>query len=326
MRRFVSLFAAFAIIMAGGAITAIAQSASPDGASSSRALADLGYPELRVRVTPDGVEAPDDVPAGRVLLVIENTDDALAFVSAIKMVEGESMEDLLAAAEPETRDGSGILPELQDVTWAGGDYAPPGETSTGVVLDLTPGTWYAYDAAGADQTPPSFTVTGDYAPDNGEILGTAAFIEMVDFQFIVPDGIKAGTQIWKVTNSGEQLHDIHVLRAPDGTTPDEILQALFPTEEATAEPGMLDPNEDIVSQFGIGTISTGQTVWKEITIEPGTYVVATWASEELTGTPQLALGMLSVFTVPEPGHDAPPPASPEPIAPRAMVEDTFSGS
>lgn len=317
MRRIIVLLAAVLAMCAGASSAAIAQEAPAGPQSADRAIANLGYPELHVTVTDDGLEAPDRIAAGRVVLTVENQRDAATVVAPIQLADGDAIDDVVAAAQT-TGTGNDALMPYEDATWAGGEPAMPGESTTGMVITLTPGTWYLLDASDLKTLPPTLTVTGDLPQDTGEVPGTAVSIEMTDFQFAMPDRIEAGTHLWKFTNTGRQLHDIHILRVPDGTTPDEVLSALTRPEDAEVKPGDLVANENMIPMFGFGIMSSDQAIWTDVSIEPGTYVIVTWMNEQESGVPQFALGMLSVFTVVEPGQDAsPPPASPEPVEPMA---------
>jgi hypothetical protein len=316
MRRIMVFMFAFAAILAGGSTATLGEEPTPGGAAPQSALAHLGYPELHVTVTSEGLDAPTEVPAGRVLLTVENTRETATIVAPIRLAEGDTIEAVVASAEG-TGSGNDALVPYNDATWAGGAPAMPGETFPGMVINLTPGTWYILDASDLRATPPSFTVTGNAAPDTSDLPAAAVSIEMTDFQFVMPDRIEAGTHVWKFTNSGEQLHDIHVLQVPAGTTPDEVLTALTRPEGANPAPGTLMINETMIPMFGFGIMSADQTTWTDVTIESGTYVIVTWMSDEVTGVPQLTLGMLSVFTVVESGQTGPLPASPVPVAPAA---------
>lgn len=314
MRHLTVVLAMLALLAASGSGTLARQNPATSPAAEG-ALAELGYPELRVRVTSDGLELPGEIPAGRVLLTVENTRDVATVVAPIRLADGDSIEDVAAAARGV--EGNDALVPYRNAVWAGGEPALPGETTSGMVVTLTPGPWYVLDLSDLGAIPPTLTVTGDIPSDPGEVPNTAVSVEMTDFQFILPDRIEAGTHVWRFANIGEQLHDIHVLKVPDGTDPDDVLRALTRPEGAEPQPGELVVNETMIPMFGFGIMSGGQTIWTDVSIEPGTYVIVTWMDDEVTGAPQLTLGMVSVFTVVGPGEDGVPPASPEPAGPRA---------
>jgi hypothetical protein len=288
--------------------------ASPDTSPEAQSsLSDLGYPELRITRTTDGYEVPRETPTGRVNLIVDDPDGLGGAVSIVKPAEGDTGDDLAYQGTPVSGNNTGGTPALDNAIWAGGEYFDPGGPTGGTILSLTSGEWFALDLMNPGAAPVGFTASGLDEPDYEPIPGIAAAIEMMDFQFRLPDRFEPGTQVWHVWNSGEQVHDIHILSAPEGTTGQEILDALYPPAGATPEAGGIDPNTDIVPQFGIATISSGQEIFKEVTLEVGTYAMTTWASDKHSGQPQLALGMISVFTVAAPGESAPPPSSPVPV-------------
>jgi hypothetical protein len=234
-------------------------------------------------------------------------------VSIVKPAEGDTGDDLAYRGTPVSGNNTGGTAALDNAVWAGGEYFSGGGSTTGIILTLTSGEWFVLDLMNPGAVPVGFTASGPDYPDYGPIPGVAAEIEMVDFQFRLPDRVDAGKQLWNVWNSGDQVHDIHVIAAPEGTEAQEIIDALYPPAGAIPEPDGFDPNTDMVPRFGIATISSGQAIWKEVTLEPGTYAITTWASDKESGVPQLALGMISVFAVGEPGEAVPAPSSPVPV-------------
>jgi hypothetical protein len=76
---------------------ATAQETTPDASGSL--LAAFGYPELRITVTADAVDAPTEVAADRYLVVVDNQTDGYVQASFIQLPEGVTLEPALAAAE-----------------------------------------------------------------------------------------------------------------------------------------------------------------------------------------------------------------------------------
>jgi hypothetical protein len=308
-RIFLTIAALVAFAVVGpSTVTLAAQDASP--AASGSLLAALGYPELRITVTEDGVEAPTEVPAGRYLLIVENTTETQgADVNIMQPPPGMTVADIMASPEPEDRAPDWIY----DATFAGGFDAAPG-TSGQVVLDLEAGEWFieasfysdeeegdeAEASPAADEAsdqPLTLTVTGEAPPveDPADAVAT----EMQEFAFLLPSPIAAGPQIWKVTNTGDQPHFLFILKGPDDLTMDQVmtLLSLDPESGATPPPGTPGFEEFAEDIGGTGVLSTGRTNWIELDLAPGTYVALCFITDPNTGAPHALMGMANIFTV-----------------------------
>jgi hypothetical protein len=150
----VALLAVIVSLVAGPA--ALAQEATPTAGFP----ASLGYPELRITVTDAGFEAPDQIPAGLVLMTVTNaSSDTRDTADAALMMPpaGVTIDDVAAlfgprTASPATGEGSSFG-WLYQAAWAGGVIVPPGETMQAVVA-LTPGNWLLLnDVPGSRQAP-----------------------------------------------------------------------------------------------------------------------------------------------------------------------------
>ena len=90
-----------------------------------------GYPELTIRLTEDGIEAPASAPAGRTLLIEENDEEypGHAFVLRIP-------DDVPEATISEALAGPAVAEETPEWFWrseflGNGDRAIPGPASGG---------------------------------------------------------------------------------------------------------------------------------------------------------------------------------------------------
>ena len=300
------IFAALLALLASAAAPAAAQDATP-GAGAG--LAALGLPELRVQVTDAGAEVPAEAPAGLVLLTVENArSDGEADVLLVRLPAGlteAQAEAEFAAAEEEEE-----APELLfEWTFAGGLFVPPGETAR-LAVALEPGDWYVAAGGGgeggAQATPPPadllrpLTVTGEAAtPGAGAEPAADASVELFEMAFAgLPDGAAPGRQVWRVANTGEQVHHVVLFRSPVPLLLEQVMALLELPEGATPPPDLgVDPAL-IEEAGGVHILSPGRTVWAEVDLgEPGTYVALCFMPDRETGTPHAFLGMVGVFTV-----------------------------
>ena len=325
MRRLVVLILAL-ILALGGPSVIPAQDATP-GAMGPSMLSQLGLPELRLAVTADGaLQAPAEVPAGQLLLVLDNQSQNFAGFTVIQPPEGTSMEEAMmvlgpppapaspeAGASPVAEGGEEEMgpppPLFYEMTWAGGVFAPPGAIAE-VVISVSPGEWLLAGDPESGIPPTPIQVTGEMAaaaeiPADGEVELNK------NFQFILPEQISAGQQVWKVTNSGEQPHEMFVSRTPRRLTLDEVKILLELPEDELPPEGVPNPAE-FVEVGSIAPISKDQTVYAEFNLEPGAYVAVCFMPDKETGLPHALKGMIVVFEVPEEGGTVEPPASPMP--------------
>jgi hypothetical protein len=327
MRRLFVLIAALALL-AGNVAAVAAQDATP-GAVGPSQLSQLGLPELQVTLTSEGIQAPAEIAAGEVLVVLDNQKDAPDGVSIIKLPEGTSIEDAMmllgpppapegtpgasAEASPAGEEQMGPPPPLfYEMTWGGGAFALPGIPGE-IVVTLTPGQWYIVGGPESGAMPVPLTVTGEAATPAAESAITAdVTVELHDLQFVMPDTLTAGNQIWKVTNTGEQPHEMFITKTPRRLTLDEVETLLTLPEGQLPPEGMPNPAE-FQDLGGIAPISGDQTVYAEFNLEPGAYVAVCFMPDKETGMPHALMGMVVVFEIPAEGQTVEPTASPVPM-------------
>jgi hypothetical protein len=309
MRRVITLVMLFTLLFGSTTMAVAAQGATPDAAPAGDSLlAELGYPQIHV--TSDGTthDFPTEIEAGRHHIVLENTSDLEVDLEIVQLPEGITLDDVNAAFAEAEESPVFVPPDFfYDMTWNGGPWALPGETS-GVVLDLTPGEWYvalsSYDAETGEQVASEetmFTVTGEM-PELGEPEGIP--IGLIDMDFTVPDTFEAGPQIWQVRNNGLQVHHIVMLGVPEGTTEDDVMElaAMFaagpPASPEAASPvaaPALNP-EEVTDEFFTLLFSQGQFNLYEVDLEPGTYAMVCFMPDP-SGTQHVMLGMVEVIVV-----------------------------
>ena len=320
MRKLVVLLAALALF-GGNLSSVIAQEATP-GAMGPSILSQAGLPELRLTATADGLQAPAEVAAGTVLLVLDNQSENFVGVSLIKLPEGTSMEDaMMVLGPPPAPEGSpeaspaggeeemGPPPPLfYEMTWSGGVFAPPGVAGE-IVVTLTPGQWVLAGDPESGMMPTTLTVTGEAAAATE--VSADATVTLKNFHFELPENLSAGQQVWKVTNTGDQPHEMFVTKTPRRLTLEEVEVLLSLPEDQLPPEGYPNPAEfqDI---GGVAPISKDVTVYFELNLEPGAYVAVCFMPDKDTGEPHAMKGMIVVFEVPEEGQTVQPAESPMP--------------
>jgi hypothetical protein len=312
MRRVIPLMVLIAMLFGSTALAVSAQDATPEAipgatpAPEASLLAELGYPEIRVTTDGTSNDFPSELEAGRYHVVLENQSDMEIDLEFLQLPDGLTIEEVMA--DFEAAEGPEFMPPdyFFDMVWNGGPTTYGGETS-GVVLDLTPGDWvvnlFTYDPATDEQTdmPAMVTVTGEMPEMEEPTAVTDIF--MIDMDFLAPENLQTGPQIWRVTNNGLQVHHIVMARVPEGTTEQQVidLAGTFFAPPAPGAPGAtpVDPElsfEDVEDFFFTGLLSRGQFNLYEVDVEPGTYAMICFMPDP-SGTPHVMLGMVEIVVV-----------------------------
>jgi hypothetical protein len=308
-------------LLGGGLVPVLAQDASP--ASGARhPFADLALPEIAITITETAFEGvPAELAAGRYVLTVTNALEAGAgplgpassgvnFLRLSEELTAETFEAFNAlvapGATPQAADvaatpaaaGEGALappPWLYEVAAPGGPYALPGETAS-AVIDLTAGEWILWgEFPGAPRAPVPVTVTGD-APADVPAVNADIQIEMVEYAFVVPTPLSAGSQVIEIANAGQEPHFFTMARVPAGTSADDALAAVIARYGGPAAAGGLRA-EDLPIAFVHGTQSAGVTAWYATDLAPGAYVAFCFVPDYVNGIPHVMLGMTQIVEV-----------------------------
>jgi hypothetical protein len=292
-RSLVALVLAFSLCGFGMLPVGVAQEATPESA-----FADLGLPELNVSVSADGYEGiPESLEAGRYLLTVNAADD-LEFEGGVGFMQpvGITVDEFLAASPVagDEEEFGAPPPFFYDSVFAGGVYAPPGESAQ-AVIDLSPGEWIV------EGYPESlvFEVTGEMPTDLPEPV-SGATLTMGEYIIQVSEGeLTSGTQVVKIENIGAQPHFIVAGYTTVEITEDDVAAVLEAEMTGTPAAVDFDPDEDFVDSFFTGTQSTGTTMWATITLEPATYVFLCFFPDIGDGLPHANHGMFEIVEVAE---------------------------
>lgn len=309
MHRMIRTFAlAFAVVAALLSLTSFSGVSAQGGTATpaAPAFASLGYPELHVTLTDANYEVDQqEVPAGLVLVVLDNMTDQEGSVDIFGPPVGTPMDEFVATAEASPEPGAEEeFPEfLYRARITGGVIAMPGEQAS-VVVDLPPGDWAV--AGEGDQEPAFVTATeggADQAEPDADVT-----VEMQEFAFAgLPEQLSPGPKTWKIENTGDQPHMMIVSHAPNGVTADEIVSYFSELgPEGTPAPDAPFQEEDFATVGGLEISSGGQTAWIDLDLEPGSYFIACYVPDPETGMPHFLMGMAAVVTVGADGAAAAP--------------------
>jgi hypothetical protein len=291
MRRgllFMALFVALSMSLVG-TLRGSAHDATPTGEASK--LASLGLPELHITVTNDGYELPAEVPAGLTYVTLDNQSEGFVEAQFVMLPEDLTIEGLAAGFLEETTPES-----FYRAVWAGGPSAVPGTTSSAIV-DLTPGDWVvAQSDSEFPLTPVALKATGEAEPAEAGAIPSDVQVMASAYKFDFPEELKAGPQVWEVTNADPVPHHVFLLYYPGEITVDDV-NAIFAMEMGTPVPDLAIDPEQLMPAGAITVHSQGKISWTELDLQPGSYVALCFISDQGSDVPHAYMGMIDVFTV-----------------------------
>jgi len=261
-------------------------------------------PEFHVVAVEYSFDLPAETPAGWTRVTLENQGTMEHHAALLKLRDPATRADLEAALQ--TPDFGAIFAYGDSL---GGAMIGPGSTAS-VLIDLPPGDYFAICAIpDADGTPhylkgqqAPFSVTGEASA--GEAPAADLSIDMSEMMFTgIPETVPAGAQVWKVSNVGQQLHEMAMVQLAEGVTAEQGMQmlGLSPATataggEATPAMEMSGPPPFTVVP-GIAPMGPGQTNYLELDLAPGTYIALCFIPDMATGMPHAMMGMVATFTV-----------------------------
>ena len=143
--------------------------------------------------------------------------------------------------------------------------------------------------------PPVFITSAESADSNTTAPNPDLKIQLVDFAFGGFSNVKSGPQIWEITSLGLQPHMLTMSKVPDGTTVAQVLNTFMAMDMGTPSPDALTEDQFQNVPDGVLLLSTGQTMYLPITLDPSTYVVLCFVTDPNTGMPHVMEGMVAVF-------------------------------
>ncbi len=245
-------------------------------------------PEVELIGNADGLVFPESVEAGLNKVSMINNTGTEMHVFTMRIPDDVTDEELEASMASEA------LPDWWLTTLFTGNpdqAAPGGGSATGYVV-YQPGKYVIENPFNGQMT--WFEATGEPWGHPAPIAGVD--IGLVDMTF---DGFDAalptGPHLWRVTNHGMTWHDVTVLKAPDGSTVDDLLSAFAAIED---EETIFPEGYQVVG--GVGAMSPGVTAWIDLDLAAGTPIGARFLPTlegNDAGTPHAFLGMMTSFEV-----------------------------
>lgn len=274
----------------------VASFAWAQGATTAEARAEV------IAVSPSNPieNVPQEMVPGYAQLKLESPADNGATLTLYRLKPGATLDELRPAVEAVDVATSGqgnpseainAALEIGDVV-AELDVAPGVSESAGV--ELTEGEYvldYAAhpveESAVPQRTFRTLTVRGEAQADAPD---ADVEVNMMEFAFTMPQEVSSGEQLWRVTNSGKQMHHMVIFRLNEGVTLDDM-RAWLDSEDGPP------PGEQAAY---IGILSPGFSADYTLDLTPGHYVGICFMPDhrgDATGQPHFMLGMIQEFQV-----------------------------
>lgn len=232
---------------------------------------------------------PEIMEAGWVNMRFTNSGDEPHHAQFVKLNEGVTPEELNVALENPDPSAAFAL-----VTLAGGPGAITNGQEMNVALNLEEGTYMALCFIGGEDGVPhmakgmlhTFEVTA--GEGHAHSAPTADLtLDMHDFGFEIPTDLKAGPVSMEVVNSGEQPHELVLIKLQDGKTLADA-EAWMQAEDGP-------PPGDMAG--GVMVMGGGQTSFVTMDLEAGNYIAICFIPDPASGQPHFLMGMIDEFPV-----------------------------
>lgn len=257
-------------------------------------LAGMGYPELHIVAGNDGVDMPDQVNAGRTLIVYENVGDESLHPFMLRLPNDVAVDQAVADLGPEAMEPPDWFFDADFPGFVG--ETMPGQTSYAVVNLVVGVHLVLHDSAAIIDV-----VSTDATPEVVQAPMTDGTVSLFEMGFEFPESMEPGRQVWEVTNDGAVPHELLLVRSPVPVTAEQALELIEQEDQIATPVGGGPSPADITAAGGVGWLSPGMSAWTEVDLQPGHYIALCFVFDPETGMPHAMLGMVDVFVVDDEG-------------------------
>jgi len=263
-------------------------------------------PEIQLSSRDFAFNLPDTIAGGLVTVHLVNDGQEDHHAQFIRLNDGvtrarfDSVFEAVMAAVP-TEGEAAFMRLFEIVTMAGGPSVVAPGAQTAVTLDLAAGQYvlacFVASPDGVSHIAKGMrrwlTVTAPPATMPPPPVADGR-VDMADFAFATMPEMHAGPMVLEVTNSGQEPHEMVVVRL-EGIGLDQFMAMVMePPAPGEAPPG--PPPFTFVG--GMQGLMPGAHGWARLDLTPGDYALICFIpSPANQGKPHIALGMARAFTV-----------------------------
>lgn len=243
---------------------------------------------ITVRASEFAFSAPKSVPAGTITFHMVNTGKQLHHVSIIKLLDGKTVADYVAAMK------NPGPPPAWSVEVGGPNAAVPGGTSDATVT-LEPGQYalVCFVPSPGEMAPHLMKgmITGmSVTPSSVPSAEPAADlnIRLSDYKFALSRPVTAGRHVIRVTNDAAQPHEVLFVKLPPGQTAAKVAEWVEAGQKG-APPAM--------PIGGSSPLAKGRSTTLSMDLTPGSYGMICFLPDAKDGKPHSVHGMTTQFEV-----------------------------
>jgi hypothetical protein len=233
-------------------------------------------------------EGPEQIPAGLTTINFQNIGQEWHHIQFARLNDGVTFQQLGEVVQKDSNAAMGLVNLVGGV----GALDPNGNGS--VTINLPEGQYALLCFVPSMDGMPHLakgmvrplTVKGAGAPAAEPKADLV--VKMTDFHFDMPAEVKAGQQVWKVTNEGSQPHELVLMRLADGKTLEDAI-AWYAKPEGPQPFSMIGGMQAMSNSSSAGYIN--------LDLKPGNYMATCDVPDPASGKPHSELGMAMPFTV-----------------------------
>ena len=234
-------------------------------------------PRITIVAKDFSFDIPETLPAGLVAITMNNVGIEPHQATLARLNQGVTRDQILTAAAKNPGEALRLL------TAVGGPAAIGSNRSQEVILTLFPGQYVVacFVLSPDHKYHTAFGMIKFVQVNSSSNLGQVSQpvaqgkVIFKDFSFVLPDSLKAGPILLNVTNEGAEPHQVTFLKLAPGKT----------VQDATNFLGEQIGPAPFERVGGMSALSTGQSGWVKLDLEPGNYAALCFVPDSTTMQP-----------------------------------------
>lgn len=268
-----------------------------------------GYQTLAVTAKDYAFELPRRVPAGYTAITLRNEGSEEHHAMFMRLNPGKTTADFMHAAKDQ--DIAALFAISSSI--GGPGSVDHGQAST-VIIDLAPGEYVVICIVPDAQGMPHYkmgmlaALTVTEAAQAKDAPAAELTIDLVDFAFDdLPRQIQGGKHLWKVLDTGAQLHEMVLNRLAPGISFEQAKAILMapPTKPAATPAATSGADASLATAHtapftavaGVAPMNPASVNWAVLALADGDYFAICYVPDPTTGKPHFDLGMIAPFSV-----------------------------